>query len=284
MKKRIVIIAAVAVLVAAAGVGTTAYLFRGGAMRAVNATELSVGEKYLADLSYEKATATLQHVITVEPNNTEAYLALAKTYRYMGDIDTARETLENGYGATNSAVIQREIDELQTESGTAPDKTAQAGAAAVEIGGRSYSADITELLLRECGLTDADMAKLSQFTNLERLDISGNGISDISAIANLSTLKKFYAANNRITDVSPLAGLPSLEYAGLRGNKIADADKLFGINSLKYLHLSDNQLTSVPNPGEHLQLLYLAGNQISRTTAVESASLLYCDLSANPGM
>lgn len=284
MKKRIIIITLTVVVIAAIGVGAAAYLLRGNAVRALNATELSVGEKYLAELNYEQATATLQHVISVEPNNTEAYLALAKAYHYMGDIDTARETLESGYGATNSTVIQRELSDIsRADSGTA-DASAVSGAAMVEIAGQSYQADITELVLRDCGLTDSDMAKLSEFINLERLDVSGNGITDISAVAKLTKLKKFYASNNAIADISPLSGLQSLEYIGLRGNRLTNADTLFSLVSLKYLHLSDNKITSVPSIGGSLQLLYLANNKLGGTTAVENAKLLYYDISGNTGM
>jgi tetratricopeptide (TPR) repeat protein len=284
MKKRVVIIAIAAVAAAAAGVAVAAFILRGGAVQAVNATELSMGEKYLAELNYEQATATLQHAITVEPNNTEAYLALAKAYRYMGDIDTARETLETGYGATSSRVIERELFELTNVNTSSADQPADAGVAFIEIAGRGYRGDLTELVLRDGGLTDADMQKLSQFTNLERLDISGNGISDISVVANLAALKKFYAANNAISDVSPLANLQSLEYIGLRGNQITNAEALFALGSLKYLHLSDNQITAVSNIGNNLRLLYLADNPIGDATAVTGANLLYCDIGGNPGI
>jgi tetratricopeptide (TPR) repeat protein len=283
VKTRAIILAIAAIVTAAAGFGAYAYFPRGGAALAVNATRLSIGEKYLAELNYEQATAALEHVITVEPNNTEAYLALAKAYRYMGDIDTARETLESGYGATNSAVIERELTELARDGGAA-DLPAVSDAAAVEIAGRSYQADIAELVLRDCGLTDADMAALSEFTNLERLDVSGNGITDIGAVAKLATLKKFYAANNAIADVSPLAGLRSLEYIGLRGNKITNADALFALDGLKYLHLSDNQITSVPGIGGSLRLLYLANNKLGDATAIKNAGPPYIDVSGNAGM
>jgi tetratricopeptide (TPR) repeat protein len=284
MKRIVIIIAIAAVVIAAVGVGAYAYFLRGGAALAINDTQLRIGEKYLAELNYEKATATLERVITVEPNNTEAYLALAKAYRYMGDIDAARETLESGYGATNSTVIEREISELsRTYTGTAEVPTA-AAAETVEIAGQSYSADVAELVLRDCGLTDADLAKLSELTNLERLDISGNGLTDISAVGKLTALKKFYAANNEIADVSSLSGLQSLEYIGLRGNKLTNADTLFSLGSLRYLHLSDNRITSVPAIGGSLQLLYLENNSLADTTSVKNAGLLYCDVSGNAGI
>jgi len=291
-KRKILIIAIAAVVAAAAIVGVAVFLLRGGGVRALNATQLSVGEKYLADLNYTRATATLQNVIKVEPNNTEAYLALARAYQYMGDVDSALETLGAGYEITNSTVIERAryeiIQTVNTRASSDGDPSDQAASAApavqiVEIAGRNYRTDITELVLRDCGLTNADMQNLAQFANLERLDISGNNISDISAAASLTNLKKFYAANNAVTDVSPLSGLSSLQYAGLRGNRISNADSLISSDSLLYLHLSDNNITNVTSPGRNMQLLYLAGNNINNTAAVTNSNLIYYDLSGNPG-
>ena len=280
-RKTIAVALAASIAVSAAGVGIAAYMLRGGPAQAIKLTDLSMGEKYLAELDYEKATATLENVITVEPNNTEAYLALAQAYQYMGDLDAAKETLESGYGNTGSELIERALTVWAEESEGVGGDSSQpeaAAAATVEIAGRIYAADVKELVLRNCGLQDADLQKLAEFTNLERLDISGNGITDISAVGSLITLKKFYAANNAISDVSALAQLPALEYVGLRNNQIENADGLFGISSLKYLHLSENQIVSVPQPGSGLQLLYLSGNQVDGAAGPVGEGLLYCDI------
>ncbi|MCI8287293.1 MAG: tetratricopeptide repeat protein [Lachnospiraceae bacterium] len=280
-RKTIAVALAASIAVSAAGVGLAAYMLRGGPAQAIKLTDLSMGEKYLAELDYEKATATLENVITVEPNNTEAYLALAQAYQYMGDLDAAKETLESGYGNTGSELIERALTAWAEESEGVGGDSSQpeaAAAATVEIAGRIYAADVKELVLRNCGLQDADLQKLAEFTNLERLDISGNGITDISAVGSLITLKKFYAANNAISDVSALAQLPALEYVGLRNNQIENADGLFGISSLKYLHLSENQIVSVPQPGSGLQLLYLSGNQVDGAAVPVGEGLLYCDI------
>ena len=283
MKKRTIILIT-AVVTAAVGTGLFAWNMRGSAAQAVNATPLSAGEKYLAELDYEKATAALEQAISIEPNNTEAYLALARTYNFMGDMDTARETLENGYSATGSDLIQRQMDEWEQKEDREAGSEIPSAVDHIEIAGRSFAADTKELVLRNCGLTDADMAKLTGFTELERLDISGNGISDISVVGQLTKLQKFYAANNAIQDVSSLGSLTSLEYAGLRGNQIADADVLFELGSLRYLHLSDNQITSVSGLGISLKLLYLANNRLGDTAVIQNAGLLYYDIDANGGM
>lgn len=282
-KKTIAAVLAVSIVLAAVGVGIAAYMLRGGPAQAIKLTDLSLGEKYLAELDYEKATATLENVINVEPNNTEAYLALAQAYQYMGDLDAAKETLESGYGNTGSELIERKLTAWTGESedgnsGGSGDSPQAEAAATVEIAGRIYATDVKELVLRDCGLQDADLQKLAEFTSLERLDISGNGITDISAVGNLAALKKFYAANNAISDVSVLAQLPALEYVGLRNNRIENADGLFGIGSLRYLHLSGNQISSVPQPGSSLQLLYLAGNRVDGAAVPAGEGLLYCDI------
>jgi hypothetical protein len=64
------------------------------------------------------------------------------------------------------------LSELTPKSTGTDNVPEAANAATVEIAGRSFRADITELILRDCGLTNSDIAGLSQFTNLERLDIS----------------------------------------------------------------------------------------------------------------
>ena len=285
MKKRMVIITlTAAVIIAGVGLGTYALLLSdNSAVQAINNNQLSVGEKYLAELNYEKATAALENVITVEPSNAQAYLALSKAYCYMGDIDSAIKTLESGYSVTNSTVIEVELQTLSNSSNSFSNDTVET-AKIVELAGQSFLSDTTELILRDCGLTDADMVKLSEFTALERLDISGNNITDLSEVSKLTALKKFYAANNDISDVSALSGLQSLEYIGLRGNRITNADVLFELNNLKYLHLSNNLLSAVPTVKENLQLLYLSDNELTDITAVQNAKLLFCDVSKNAGI
>ena len=46
---------------------------------------METSQKYLDELNYEKAIAELEHAIEIEPNNAEAYIALAEVYVEMGD-------------------------------------------------------------------------------------------------------------------------------------------------------------------------------------------------------
>lgn len=280
MRTRTVIItAAAAVVVSAGGLGAYSLMLNNPPAQAINATQLSIGQKYLAELNYTEATAVLQNVIEVEPNNVEAYLALSKAYRYMGDIEAASDVLMEGSQKSDSKLLKDEIDRLvSTSQQPVISGEPSENIKYVTIGGKSYRADARELILRGCGLKDSDLSVLSEFTALEMLDISGNEITDISAVSGVTSLKKFYAANNKITDVSPLAKLPALEYVGMRGNKITDCSALISKNGLKYLHLADNSLTAASKPAESIELLYLNGNAINDTSAIKSQNLLYCDI------
>lgn len=271
----------VACLIAAGIIAFTLFWGKGGGAVTKN-SPLDLGQKYLSQLEYDKAISQFENIISDDPNNSQAYLELAKSYKYMGDIDSAVQTLQKGYDTTQSELIKTRLDEFNNVN-TSPDGQIQSQSDEyVEIGGQRFSVNSKEIILRGCGLKNDDLDTLSKFKQLEWLDISNNEISDIKPIENIKTLKKFYAANNQITDVSPLENLTCLENVGLRNNSIKSADCLFSLPNLQYLHLSDNQLTSVPTIGENLKLLYIANNKISDVNSIKkSKQLLYYDINGN---
>ena len=67
---------------------------------------LTLGEKYLTELDYEKAIATFKGIIEVEPKNKEAYFGLARAYEGINNYDYAE--------ASYKKII--DIDELETEA------------------------------------------------------------------------------------------------------------------------------------------------------------------------
>jgi Mg-chelatase subunit ChlD/flagellar basal body-associated protein FliL len=58
--------------------------------------QLSLGEKYLSEMEYEKAVAAFTKAIEIEPKCMEAYLGLADAYLGLGDDDNAIEALLKG--------------------------------------------------------------------------------------------------------------------------------------------------------------------------------------------
>ncbi len=66
---------------------------------------------------------------------------------------------------------------------------------------------------------------MQKLTNLEYLDLSNNGLTDISmigAISNISKIKILKLQNNGITDISVLKNFTNLIYLDVTGNDIAD--------------------------------------------------------------
>ena len=98
----------------------------------------------------------------------------------------------------------------------------------------------------------------------ERLDLSSQGLTDVSALAGLSGVLELDLADNAIADLSPLAGLTGLQVLNLSGNRVADIATLAGLTELERLNLSDNRIEALsPLAGlSGLKVLDLSGNRI----------------------
>ena len=102
----------------------------------------------------------------------------------------------------------------------------------------------------------------------ERLDLSSQGLTDVSALAGLSGVLELDLADNAIADLSPLAGLTGLQVLNLSGNRVADIATLAGLTELERLNLSDNRIGELsPLAGlSGLKVLDLSGNRIEEVS------------------
>ena len=69
-------------------------------------------------------------------------------------------------------------------------------------------------------ITDRTLTVLTEFTNLESLELSHNWISDISAVSGLTNLTFLSLEYNSISDISPVSGLTNLILLHLSGNSL----------------------------------------------------------------
>ena len=99
----------------------------------------------------------------------------------------------------------------------------------------------------------------------ERLDLSSQGLTDVSALAGLSGVLELDLADNAIADLSPLAGLTGLERLNLSGNGIGELLPLAGLGGLQVLLLDGNRVADVLglSPLAGLENLGLSGNRIA---------------------
>ena len=79
--------------------------------------------------------------------------------------------------------------------------------------------------------------------SVESLDLSGCGITDISALSGCTELRELNLSNNPVADISPLALLPKLTTLHLSATGRTDSDNalLSSLTSLTYLNLENNE-------------------------------------------
>lgn len=113
-------------------------------------------------------------------------------------------------------------------------------------------------------------------TNLEKLKVNENEISDLSPLKDLENLKYLELQRNRIVDVSPLANLKNLEFLKLYNNLIENVEPLKDLTNLTGLDLHNN--VKVRKEGEK-RINYDGITDISSLKSL--TKLTFFDVSAN---
>ncbi|MDT0275355.1 leucine-rich repeat domain-containing protein [Blastococcus goldschmidtiae] len=124
---------------------------------------------------------------------------------------------------------------------------------------------------------------IQRLPNLGELDLSGNGLTDISPLASLPQLRILTLSRNQVSDISPLAALARLGTLTLTGNQVSDIGPLAGL-PLSDLGLSQNPVRDLsPLAGTStLSTLGLSGGQVTDISALAGKDgLRTLDLSGN---
>jgi len=93
---------------------------------------------------------------------------------------------------------------------------------------------------------------LSQFQELQVLELHGNLIREVSPISNLNKLRILDLGENLIQDITPLAGLVVLEEANLSRNHIRDLSALSSLTNLN--KVSDKMKLNFEIKGETAEI------------------------------
>jgi len=122
-------------------------------------------------------------------------------------------------------------------------------------------------------------AILQQYGELQKLNLSSNGLQNIENIARLNTLQKLNLSKNDLIDIRPLAALLSLKELDLSGNRILDASPLHTLTALEVLDLRENAVTSLAGLRElsslpQLRCLQLEGNPVCDTVGYAASVML----------
>jgi len=126
--------------------------------------------------------------------------------------------------------------------------------------------------VRRLVLTDNELShvpsSISQFVNLEELDVSRNRISWLNGeIAHLPKLRLLIARNNNLRHLpKEFESLLSLHILNLSGNLYDDLPReVFGLRNLKELYFGGNNISNIPQDIrrlQSLQVLYFGGNKL----------------------
>ena len=150
-------------------------------------------------------------------------------------------------------------------------------AAIAEAFGKSPNAPITaeemeglgRLVARNRGIRD--LTGIQFATNLSKIDLRDNEISDLSPLAGLINLRELRLDHNfQPSDLSPLAGLINLEVLDFTFN-VSDLSPLAGLINLEYLHFTD---TNVSDFSPLAGLINLESLGFSRTPSISDISPL----------
>ena len=116
-------------------------------------------------------------------------------------------------------------------------------AAIAEALGKSPNAPITAEEMERLKRLEAgnkgiqDLTGLQFATNLERLDLYRNQVSNLSPIAGLIQLRELIFANNPISDLSALKGLTNLTYLQFFDTLVSDLSPVTGLINLKLIDI-----------------------------------------------
>lgn len=114
----------------------------------------------------------------------------------------------------------------------------------LEIGGQSVRTDIRELDISYTGTSD--LSQLGSMEYLQKLDLSGNSITNIYVFnysGSRQTLTELNLSDNALEDITPLSCLKALETLDLSDNSVDSVKTLMSMTGLKKLDLSGNPLT-----------------------------------------
>lgn len=140
----------------------------------------------------------------------------------------------------------------------------------ITIRGIEYSTSLTELTIADVGLTNNEIEPLKYMTNLAKLELHGNNISDISALSGLIKLQELKLSDNHISDITPLSELKNLKILKLGVNNISDISPLKHLINITELHIGVNNISNIDSFDalQNLEFLDVRANKIRDVSPV----------------
>lgn len=119
-------------------------------------------------------------------------------------------------------------------------------------------------------LTSEHLTHLSGLSGLQRLNLNGTNVRDVSPLSSLATLQTLSLKDTQVSDVSPLKGLFALKSLDLSNTPVSNLTALSCLSSLQRLDLRDTRVRDVTALGGLSALRQL---HLGRTDVFDVASL-----------
>ena len=126
--------------------------------------------------------------------------------------------------------------------------------------------------------------EIYKFTNLQKLAIYNNQITEIKGLDNLVNLQEIILYNTEIIEIKGLNNLINLQILNLYNNKLTEITGLDNLVNLRILNLYNNKLTEIKGLDNlvNLEELILSNNQITEIKSLDHLiNLKVLDLSHN---
>lgn len=76
--------------------------------------QLDLGAKYLEEMDYEQALVAFNAVLSIEPQNVDAYLGIVEVYIRTNEYESALEYAKGGYEITGDERLKEKIDMIES--------------------------------------------------------------------------------------------------------------------------------------------------------------------------
>ena len=227
--------------------------------------------KVLADLKNQKIelAGTVPYIINIDYPK----LLTVKSLNLAGKNDSKVSNLEGMQNFVNLNELNLSGNNISSDNNTS------------KIDLLKTLSKITHLNLAGNALTDANV--ITDFKKIKNIDLSDNQISDLvpfntwnekmTTSNTTSKLERLNVSGNQITDVEPISKIKSIKYLEVAKNLISDVNKAFELEDLITLDISQNQIKDIDGLNSEtltdLRSLNMSGNKITDISKVKGLRL-----------